>query len=258
MPSSMKKWFAIARVTFHEILLDRIAYHAILLSALLLMTTLLVSGLSFLRPERIVIDFGLSAVSLSCLAMGILLGAPLLPREFERRTIFVALSKPIRRSDFLIGKFLGLAAVLLLNWTLMTIGVFIILKLVNGAFQITLFQGLFLSYVMSLVGVAIAVFFSSFTTISLSVFLSLGVYLIGTNLSQLETIVKKAENPVFSNLIRNMKWIFPNFEVFMVGPRVTYNLSLSASYIFGVSLYALVLIFILLGLASIGIEKKEV
>jgi hypothetical protein len=111
---------------------------------------------------------------------------------------------------------------------------------------------------MSLVAAGIAVFFSSFTTVSLSVLLSVGVYLIGTNLSQLESIARKSDNPAFSALMKNIKLLFPNFELFLIGPRVTYNLKMSPEYMFGVAAYGVLLIFIFLALSSVWIEKKEV
>lgn len=52
-------------------------------------------------------EAALKVMGLATAATVIVLGARQLPREFERRTIYTLLAKPIGRASFLFGKFLG-------------------------------------------------------------------------------------------------------------------------------------------------------
>src|ERR1700688_738458 len=82
-------------VTFREIIRDKILYNILVVSVLLLGLGFLASKMTFVRPDRVVLDFGVSAVGISSVAIAILIGAGMVNRELERRTIFLALSRPI-------------------------------------------------------------------------------------------------------------------------------------------------------------------
>lgn len=65
---------------------------------------------------RVVSDLGSASISLYAIVVAIVLGATSLYRELELKTIFPILARPIRRSEYLIGKYLG---------TLLTLAVFV-------------------------------------------------------------------------------------------------------------------------------------
>jgi Cu-processing system permease protein len=65
---------------------------------------------------RVVSDLGAASISLYAVMVAIVLGATSLYRELELKTIFPVLARPIRRSEYLVGKLLG---------TVLTLGVFI-------------------------------------------------------------------------------------------------------------------------------------
>ncbi|HEX6273696.1 MAG TPA: ABC transporter permease subunit [Polyangiaceae bacterium] len=65
---------------------------------------------------RVVSDLGAASISLYSVMVAIVLGATSLYRELELKTIFPVLARPIRRSEYLVGKLLG---------TVLTLGVFI-------------------------------------------------------------------------------------------------------------------------------------
>jgi hypothetical protein len=87
------------------------------------------SRLTFIRPERVILDLGLSAVALSCGMIAVFVGSGVLIKEYERRTVYLALVRPITRRQFIVGKFLGMGAVLLANWFLLVVAYVTILKL---------------------------------------------------------------------------------------------------------------------------------
>jgi ABC-2 family transporter len=65
---------------------------------------------------RVVSDLGAASISLYSVMVAIVLGATSLYRELEQKTIFPVLARPIRRSEYLVGKLLG---------SVLTLGVFI-------------------------------------------------------------------------------------------------------------------------------------
>src|SRR5579885_2660383 len=101
-----------------------------------------------MRADRIILNFGMTAVHLSCVMVAIFTGANAIGREFERRTFFVSLSRPISRFSFTVGKYLGLALVQTANWALLSLSYVLILALVSFNFKLeassSLFWGLIL------------------------------------------------------------------------------------------------------------------
>lgn len=249
---------AIGWVTFREIVRDKILYNSVLCALLLLGAGYLASRLTFVRPERVVLDFGLAATSLSCSFIAILIGAPLLGKEFERRTVFVALSKPISRFSFLLGKFTGLAAVVCANWVILTATFLVILTSVGGQVHGTLAWGLILVLFQSLMVAVLALFFSTFSTTSLSAIITIGLFLVGNNISQIRLIATKTDSPLGKEVLNFFSYVFPNLEFFSLGTKVTYGLPVPIQYGLLSILYALVVIATVLALAGLLINRREI
>jgi Cu-processing system permease protein len=78
--------------------------------------SVIVASLSLHNEARVVADLGAASISLYGTVVAIVLGSTSLHRELEYKTIFPILSRPIRRWEYIVGKYLG---------TLLTVVVFI-------------------------------------------------------------------------------------------------------------------------------------
>ena len=72
----------------------------------------LVATLSLHDEKRVVADLGTGAISMCAVIVAVVLGATSLHRELELKTIFPILTRPLRRHEYLVGKFLGSVATL--------------------------------------------------------------------------------------------------------------------------------------------------
>ena len=102
----MIKSLIVAKYTFKELLKSKIVVASLWLGFSVLILTYVTSEYSYGNPAKVAIDFGLGASSLVCLAISIFMGVSLISDEIESRTIYLSLSRPISRSNFLIGKIL--------------------------------------------------------------------------------------------------------------------------------------------------------
>jgi ABC-type transport system involved in multi-copper enzyme maturation permease subunit len=261
-PSFFRVAKAVGWVTFLEIIRDRILYNILICAFLLLSVGYLAARLSFLHPERILIDFGLAAVSLSCSGIGVLVGSTILIREFERRTAYVALCHPISRGQFLVGKFAGLIAVLSVNWALLSLAYLIILVFISGygvgVVSATLFIALGLALLQSIVISTIALFFSTFSTTSLAIMISIGMYLIGNNISQIKLVAAHLKSPLEAFLLKGFATFLPNLEYFNLGTKVSYGLPVTFEFVALSILYAFAVVTFLLISAGFLIQGREV
>lgn len=99
---------AVAVNTFREAVRDRVLHGVLGLALGFLLFTLALAELSLDQQRRVVLDLGLSSISLFSVIMAVFLGSSLLYKEIERKTLYVILPKPIRRHEFLLGKYLGI------------------------------------------------------------------------------------------------------------------------------------------------------
>jgi ABC-type transport system involved in multi-copper enzyme maturation permease subunit len=101
---------AIAVNTFRETIRDRILAVIVVFALLMIVGGLWLGSISLGEQGRMMIDFGLVAVTFFGLVVAVFVAAGLVRKEVEKRTVFVLFSKPVSRSAFIGGKFIGLCA----------------------------------------------------------------------------------------------------------------------------------------------------
>jgi len=106
----------IALNTYREAVRARILVGVFALALATCVYSVLVATLSLHNEARVVADLGAASLSLYGVLIAIVLGSTSLYRELEHKTIFPILSRPIRRWEYLVGKYAG---------TMLTVFVFV-------------------------------------------------------------------------------------------------------------------------------------
>jgi len=112
--------YAIAQNTFREAVRDRVLYVFFVFVAAVILASRLLAYVSIGDKGKVIMDVGLAAVSVLGVLIGIFIGTGLIHKELDKRTAYTILSKPLARWEFVVGKYLGLAAVVTLNWLVMS------------------------------------------------------------------------------------------------------------------------------------------
>jgi Cu-processing system permease protein len=165
----VKKIWILARMTFLEAIRRKIVLTALILGILFLiifsigfrMISTEVANDGLTRPgvmarvmqnemSSFMLNAGLYAVAFLSVAMGALLSADSLAGEISSGTIQTILTKPIRRSDVVLGKWLGFAALLALYLLLMAGGTVLIAYITSGYLPPNVLKALSLMYLESL------------------------------------------------------------------------------------------------------------
>src|SRR5262245_34115628 len=174
----MKAIRAIAALTVKEAVRNRILYLLFFFAVALISLSWVIGKLTVGDELKIIKDLGLSSIHLFGTLITVIIGIGLVFRELERRTVYLVLSKPIRRWQFLVGKFCGLAVLLLM--VLISLGLlFYCILLLKGESDLRIFLAFYGIYLEWLLIAATALMFSSFSTPLLSVMLTLAVFLMG-------------------------------------------------------------------------------
>lgn len=100
--------YAIALTSFREAIRDRILFAVLGLGAASVLFGLSLGSISYGEAVRVLVDHGLLTISLLSNLIAIFLGANFLYKEVELRTLYVLLAKPVRRSELVLGKYVGI------------------------------------------------------------------------------------------------------------------------------------------------------
>lgn len=211
----MSKSLIIAHNTFKELIRNRVLYAFLVFALFLVLLTVAVGQLSYSEQLRLSMSLGLSSIHLCMMGLTIFLGGSLIYKEIERLTILTVLSRPISRSQFLLGKYLGFSALI----ASFTMGFFVVfsLNLFLLGFQFHI-GDLFVSFLgillEALTLLAVTTFFSTFCASFLAILFSIAVFLIA-HWSLTPREVKASIHPhFFSDVIHSVKIFLPNFEHF--------------------------------------------
>ena len=112
MKESWRRIRAVAENTFLEAVRQKVFAVLLIFALVLLGGANYFAEFSFQEQFKFLKDLGYATISLTGLLVGLLGAAQLIPAEIERRTILTALCRPLRRWEFVTGKYLGLVALL--------------------------------------------------------------------------------------------------------------------------------------------------
>ena len=115
----MRAILLVATHVFRESVRDKVLYSIVAFAVILMVSSFLIGQLTAGQDVKIIKDLGLAAMSLFGLFIAIFIGVGLVSREIERRSIYALLAKPVRRHEFVIGKYFGLVGTLLANLAVM-------------------------------------------------------------------------------------------------------------------------------------------
>ncbi len=240
--NSVRRVLAIARNTVLEALRNR-AFLGMGIAAFgLIVTSIAISGLAVRgQTERVLIDFGLATISLFEVVIAITMGVILIYKEIDRKTFYLILPKPIRRSEVMVGKFAGLLVVLAVSLILMTIGWIVSLLARGVSLPAGMPQALVLVWCQAALITSVALFFSAFTSPVLSGVFTFGVFMVGASVEILRELLAARKGalsePGPARLVAEAAAaIFPDLSVFNVGKEVILQVPITWDYV-GASLF---------------------
>lgn len=125
-PGTVHKAFSLARVgaiasnTLLELVRLKVFYFMLLFGLVLIGSSLFMVTLSFQQKFQVLKDVSMGAMSIFSWLLGVLATAMLLPKDVEDRTLYTILAKPVPRFEYLVGKLLGVLALLAIAIGLMS------------------------------------------------------------------------------------------------------------------------------------------
>src|SRR5262249_7782564 len=169
--------------TFREAVRDRVLYNLIAFALLMSGAAVLVGQISIGIERLVVINLGLTAISLFGIVIAIFIGIGLVSKEIDKRTLYTVLSRPVRRWEFIVGKFFGLWGTLVVNTFFMAMAVLAPLLYVSHhrtRADAAVLVALYFIILQFVIITALALLFSSFSSPLLSAIFAFSLFVIGS------------------------------------------------------------------------------
>ncbi len=249
------KILAVASVTVREALRRKLQVNLLLFALLLVVVSAVVSSLTLGEMHRIASDLGLTAMEAMGSLIAVFLGASAIAGDVERRVLYPVVAKPVARAEYLLGRYLGLAATLLVNLMIMAATLATVLVVQAGSLRpldLALLSAVTMIGVQFLVVAAIAVLFSSFTTPTLATIFALAVTLAGRLSNDLRTLWSGPGAEVGKALW----YLLPNLSALSLNESVVYRTPPPPSAWLAVP-YALLYAAAALALAAAVFERRD-
>src|SRR6267154_4274984 len=157
----------VALNTFREAVRDRVLYNLVFFALVMIAASVLVGQISIDIESMVIVTLGLTAISVIGLFIAVFIGGGVVSKEMDKRTLYALLAKPVRRWEFLLGKFAGLVLTLAVNTAAMALGLLLVMIYMKHTLERTdsavLVAVYFILLKLALI-VALALLFSCFTT----------------------------------------------------------------------------------------------
>jgi Cu-processing system permease protein len=245
----------IATNTFRQTVRQRLFLNIVLFGIGMVIFAMIIGRITFGYPDRVVRSIGLSGVAIALDLMALLIGVTLIHQEIDRKTLFVVLTRPLRRSQYVAGRYLGLLAAL----AVMTLGLGAIFTIVLVASRGSLTSldliALSACFPEAAVMAGVGVVLSSFTTPTIGAGLGLGIWIISASTDDLVRLMEPGSFEL--QLAEILSYVFPSLARFNFREAAVYQILVPIGDWASVWLLGIVYGVALVGLASLILSRRE-
>jgi ABC-type transport system involved in multi-copper enzyme maturation permease subunit len=247
----------IAMNGFREHIRQKILYVIVIFSFVIILTALLYKTLAINQEVKLMKDVGLAAMFVLGMLIAIFAGTNAVSREIDSKTIHTLLAKPVKRSEFVLGKFLGAGLATLFNFAVMAVGFLIIVGFIEKASPLYLLTAIMLAAVELLILISASIFFSTILPQAIATIFTLLLFLTGHITSLLPYLIRKAEG-IWAKITASVfYYLLPNLQYFNLRAEAVSHATIPLSLILLTIIYGALYTVIGLILSILVIRGKD-
>jgi ABC-type transport system involved in multi-copper enzyme maturation permease subunit len=249
---------AVAHNTFREAVRDKVLYVLLFFAAVAIFGSKALGWISIGQDIKIVKNISLGSISVFGVLIAIFVGTNLVYKEIDKRTIYTILCRPLHRWEFILGKYLGLSGVLAVVTAVMTAVAAVYVWMLGGATDGIFFLAALLTYWQLLLVTALAVLLSTVTSPILGAIIVFCSYIVGHATGILIDLPKHFEGTFAARVMEFAYYIIPNFANFDLKREAAHSIAVAPGYVGWALLYGTVYTALLLTLAALAFEERDV
>ncbi|HOZ47749.1 MAG TPA: ABC transporter permease subunit [Candidatus Hydrogenedentes bacterium] len=249
---------AVAKNTFREAVRDKVLYVLLFLAAAAIFGSKALGWISIGQDIKIVKDISLAAISVFGVLIAIFVGASLIYKEIDKRTLYIILARPIHRYEFVIGKYLGLAAVLAVVTVAMTIVAIAYILVLGGDVDAVFLEAVLLIYWQLLLITALATLLSSLASPILGAIIVFSVFVFGNATGILVDLPEQLRGTSTEWIFRLVYYVIPNLANFDIKAEAANGVPVTGAYVVWALAYGFIYTAMLLVVAAAAFQDKDV
>jgi len=248
---------AIATNTAREVIRDKVLYAILIIGTILIFSVRFIAPMSVGEELRLIRDFGLSIISIFGILVTLFIGTRLIYDEIQRKTIYTIIPKSVKRWEFILGKYLGVALALLFVTAFLSLGFLCYMVFFNLPITLNIFKAILLELIELMLLSAFAIFFSTFASPIGSGIFTFILYFIGHFTRDILMFGKLARSEFIEFIAAQIYYVLPNLSYFATRTEAVHDLDINSYYLSFSIAYGLFYIVIVLAIAVLIFQKKD-
>ncbi len=253
----MKKITIIGLGIFKDSIRQPVSYFLIMFFSLLIISTRIITTFGFGYEVNMIREMGVCSITLCGLLITILASPAIISEDIRNRSILAIFSKPIKKWEFVIGKYLGIMLTILCAFVFLSVSFGFTLWWKGDQLNYwNTIKSIMISYELVAIIAAISLGLSIFLPMGINMVICLCVYAVG-HLSPYIFKTLSAQGGI-SLVIGNIIYsILPHLDNFNLSSSLATGTLITNWYVIITSVYCLVYIGIIIFIASVLLERKE-
>lgn len=254
---NIHRLLTVARFTLLEAVRAKVLIAVAVATAAALGMIFVVAQISVGAGQRVMSDLGASAMLYIAVAQTLSVSISMVFKEYDRRTLFPLLATPLGRTEYQVGKFLGLLYTAALSVAVIS-AIYWSLTLLAGAAKFNMYL-LPLPLLLEL-GVLIAgvMFFAAFATPAMTAVFSIGLFILGHTIWGVETLTQYNDSRAAQWMVALSEMLIPALQVFNFNERLLHGPAPAASDWGFAAAYSALWCVVLLAASAMFFEKREI
>jgi Cu-processing system permease protein len=256
---SLGRILAIARSTYKEIVRDRLLYAILVVAVLVTASSFFLATISLDQSSRVLQNTGLASIHLFSVLICVFVAANSIAKDADRRVLYLLFPKPVSRSQYVLGKYLGMVflaiTTLAILGILFSIGTFVTDRsLIHSAVVSLCYSFLEVSFLS-----AVSILFASFASSLNAALYAVALFVIGHSLGTVRDFLAATQGSQFLRAAVNVVYyLLPNLQKFDVRTLLLYGLHIPAADVVWTLLYWAIYSGLVLFLAVQVTKLREV
>lgn len=231
----------VAVSTLLEAVRKRLLMVSVVFSVVLVGLSVAAASVSIGEKGRLIIDVGLAAASGLGSAIALALAISSFAGEIRSRTAYPVLARPVQRWVFVLGKYLGNVAAMVLVVTIMLLATATIVWLYGGHVGEAFWSSLWLTWMEMALVVSIALLFSTMASPTLAATYSVGIVLAGNLAGDILAIADRMQDKgkALGSVLRYAYYVVPDLQELSLRTQAANDLPAPSRFLLYGTLYAL-------------------
>ncbi len=254
----MRAAWIIAKNVIEESIRKKEIYVLFILSIAMMSVVAMASFFSLTGLVKYFIELSFLIITYITVIIAVVVGARQLPVELNSRTIYPLMAKPLKRSEFIIGKWLGTSIISTFCFLVFE-GIFIILLFSKGSsVSGILIQGIFLHILQLMLISSIVICLSAFMTNAANVTVSILYFILGHWIGKAISDMLDKCGTFLAWILKSINYILPHLDYFDLSKKIVHGWPpVPAWVIITVTIYAVVYISIFLLIGTLKFQRRQ-